>query len=171
MKTLTGDECAGWLASRKLCPEPYRVFEGGPPFYAQYVIPEKSFWLGRTILGGAEPFEAALLHVTDWSGYQGDEMAVVESIRRASGEDRWLIEAPGHLFTSDEKDLLAGLLGLITAYGWTAYVYFDHGVALLSWEGDLLDLFATDQERFESMRQWLTDLEPAGAPEPISSPE
>jgi hypothetical protein len=78
-------------------------------------------------------------------------MAVVSQIRKASGEDRWLIETPGHVFESRERDLLIGMMSLVAAYGWTGYVYFDHGLTLLLWEGELMDVWDRKAGRFQTI--------------------
>lgn len=109
----------------------------------------------RNLVLLAGPFEAALLHITDWSLYSADEMAVVSELRKAHGDGRALIETPGHVFKSGERDLLIGLMGLVAAYGWTAYVYFDHGLTVLLWEGELMDLWDADAARFEEIPKGL----------------
>lgn len=151
---LTDEECSKWLAFHKLPADPYRSRGSKPPFYEQFQLPHHPFRISalfRSVLYCAEPFETALLHITDWGLYEPDQMAVIAGVRKAHGEHRPLIESPGHLFTATERDLLIGVLSLVTSYGWTAYIYFDHGVALLSWEGDLLDFFSSDSEHHDTV--------------------
>ena len=78
-------------------------------------------------------------------------MAVISQVRQASGEQRPLAESPGHVFAATERDALIGLLTLVTSCGMTAYIYFDHGITLLSWEGDILDFFCSDSERYKAV--------------------
>ena len=78
-------------------------------------------------------------------------MAVIAQIRLASGEHRPLIETPGHAFAATEHDLLIGFLSLVTSCGMSAYIYFDHGVTFLSWEGDLLDFYCSDIEHHKAV--------------------
>lgn len=154
MKTLTDDGCSEWLASRKLLADPHYTSDARPPFYEQFPLPQhalSSSAIFRSIVACVEPFETALLHITDWALYAPDEMAVVSHVRQAFGEHRPLIETSGHVFAAVERDLLIGLLALVTAYGWTAYLYFDHGITLLSWEGELLDLYSTDSTRYKTV--------------------
>ena len=158
MKTLTNDDCSEWLASRKLAADPYYSPKSRPPHYEQFPLPQhalSSAAVFRSIVACVEPFETALLHLTDWALYAPDEMAVVAHVRQACGEQRPLIETPGHVFTATERDLLIGLLALVTFYGWTAYLYFDNGVTLLSWEGELLDLYCSDSGRYKAVRELL----------------
>lgn len=153
MQTLTDNGCSDWLASRKLLANPYGSPDSRHSFCDQFPLPNtlRVSSLFRSILDCIGPFEAALLHVTDWTPYDPDEMAVVAHVRQAFGELRPMIESPGHVFAASEHHLLVGLLSLVTSYGWTAYVYFDHGVTLFSWEGDLLDFYCSDAECYRSV--------------------
>ena len=107
--------------------------------------------LFRSVVECVQPFAAALLHVTDWTHYSPDEMAIISNIREAFGEHRPLSETPGHVFAATERDLLIGLLTHVTSCGMTAYIYFDHGITFLSWEGDLLDFFCSDSKRYKAI--------------------
>lgn len=154
MKTLTDEECSEWLASRKLVEDPYYSAKLRPLHYEQYRIPSNasgSSAMIRSIVECLKPFETVLLQVTDWALYQPDEMAVVAQIRGAIGEQRPLIASPGHVLDATERDLLIGFLALITSFGWTAYLYFDHGTTLFSWEGELLDFYASDLKPFQAV--------------------
>ena len=82
-------------------------------------------------------------------------MALIAHVRLAFGDRRPLIETPGHVFAVTEHDLLVGLLSLVTSYGWTAYIYFDHGVTFLSWEGDLLDFYSFDSKHHKTVCELL----------------
>lgn len=154
MKTLTNEECSEWLAFHKLPADPYGSAESRPPFCEQFRLPHHAFGISalfRSVLYCVEPYETALLRITDWGLYEPDQMAVIADLRKAHGEHRPLIESPGQLFAATERDLLIGVLSLVTSYGWTAYLYFDHGAALLSWEGDLLDFFSSNSEHHNTV--------------------
>lgn len=154
VKTLTNEDCSAWLASHKLAADPYYSKETRPPYCEQFPLPQHALGSSamlRSIVTCAEPFESALLHVTDWALYSPDEAAVVSQLRQTCGERLPLIQTPGHVFTAVELNLLIGLFALVTAYGWSAYLYFDHGLTLLSWEGELLDLWATDSARYNAV--------------------
>lgn len=148
MKTLTEDECSRWLVNHQIEEDPYGRLPYQAPWCNQFPIdtrPSRSSHICRRIVEIAEPFSKALLHITDWSLYQPDEMAVVSALRAAHDEQRWLINSPGHLFDASERDLLIGILSLVVFYGWTAYLYFDHRTTFLCWEGELLDLWTFEQ--------------------------
>ena len=76
----------------------------------------------------------------------------------ASGERDWLINTPGHVFGGGESGLLIILLTLITSFGWTAYLYFDHGLIFLSWEGDFLDVWSPDSNRYHEIGERMKTL-------------
>jgi hypothetical protein len=161
VKTLTDAACADWLTARKLVGEPYVSKESRHPHCEQFPLPRhasSAAAMFRSIVTCAEPFDVALLHITDWAHYSPDEMAIVAHVRKACGERLPLIETPGHVFSASERDLLLGLLALVTAYGWTAYLYFDHGLTLLSWEGELLDLWDTDRTRYKAVGELLQEM-------------
>ena len=58
-----------------------------------------------------------------------------------------MIESPGHLFAVAERDLLIGMFSLAIHYGYSAYLYFDHGTTVLCWEGEILDFWCSDELR------------------------
>jgi hypothetical protein len=114
----------------------------------------------RNLVLSAGAFEAVLLQITDWSLYSPDEMAVVMQLRKPS---RILLESPGHVFGMGERDLLIGMMGLVAAYGWTAYVYFDERLTLLLWEGEIMDAWCPDswshQEIIEHVKKLQSEAE------------
>jgi hypothetical protein len=161
LKTLSTNDCTDWLVSRKLPVDPYCQWRSSPPYYKQFSLLHNSLRMTApfsSIVHGAEPFGTSLLHITDWTPYYPAEMALVAQVRKACGEDRLLIETPGHEFIAEERDLLIGLLAVITSYGWTAYVYFDHGLTLLSWEGEIMDFWDSDHTRFQAMCGLMQDI-------------
>jgi hypothetical protein len=158
VKALSREECSSWLASFGIAADPYYSASGRSSPFDQFPIAQhapSASAMFRCIVACAEPFESALLHVIDWSLYEPDEMAVISDVRHAYDERRPLIEAPGHLFAGSERDILVGLLSLVTSYGWSAYLYFDHGVTLLSWEGEIMDLWSIATSHYTAVREVL----------------
>ncbi len=150
MKCLTDKECSEWLAKRGLTKDPYQAHKAAPPFYKQFRLPPHFGRMNavfRAIVWNAEPFADALVHVTDWELYRPDEMEIVSRVITACGEAKPLVETPGHLFTGSERELIVGFIALVTGYTWSVYVYFDHGLTALSWEGELMDVWSVDQSR------------------------
>lgn len=161
MKAFSDEECAHWLAVRGIAADPYYNKSGRSSAFDQFRIPQHARGASamfRSIVACAEPFESALLQVIDWSLYESDEMEMVCQVRRANGELRMLIEAPGHLFPASERDLLIGMVALVTSYRWSAYLYFDHGITLLSWEGDIMDVWRADGSLYRSIRDELQEM-------------
>jgi hypothetical protein len=160
LQTLTNEQCAEWLSAKGLIADPYHRADVRGISYVQLPIPapaSNALAMLRNLVLLAGHFEEVLLHVTDtdWSSYSADEMAVVTQLRKSHGDERTLIETPGHLFTSSERDLLIGMMGLVTAYGWTAYISFDHELTVLLWEGEQMDLWDTDATRFKEITKGL----------------
>jgi hypothetical protein len=81
-------------------------------------------------------------------------MALVDSIRRGYGEQRWLIDAPGHLFGPAEQADAVGHCYLALMLGWSAYLYLASGtVTVLFWEGDLVDVWSADETLEYTIRE------------------
>ena len=163
ISTITEPECLNWLTQRRIPADPYSSKYGPEtfdrvPFIEQVRLPFHRTHVFERIVDRLESYESALLQCCDWAHYTPDEMAVFQTIRKAHGEDRWLIETPGHLFGRTERNLLAGMVSLIKYYGWTAYIYFDSGTTLLVWEGELLDLWAYDEDSFKVVVEILKGL-------------
>ncbi|WP_035611946.1 hypothetical protein [Haloferula sp. BvORR071] len=142
MLILTDEEIARWLEQHSIQANPYsrnyHLFGGG---YQQRPIPESGSRVAfsESLIRAEAGFSSALLHFTDWSGYRPEDMAAICAIRAEQGEQRWLIEAPGHLFVRDQADELIRMFGLAMEFGWTAYLYFETELTYLAWEGELLD--------------------------------
>ena len=138
MRCLTKEECSEWLRQHNILESPYRNKETTDAYF-QFKSPKASneqMYLMRRLIGhrpkednGQEigsilgEFEGALLVFLDWSCYSTDEMTLMTTLRSAHGEKRWLINAPGHLFSKDEDADLIGQSYLTLMFGWTAYLY------------------------------------------------
>jgi hypothetical protein len=98
------------------------------------------------MFGEFSPFSRALVVFTDWPLYQPDEMALIDSLRRGHGEQRRLIDAPGHCFGLAEEAECIGHCYLAVTFGWSAYLYISSGAATVHfWEGDLVDFWSLDE--------------------------
>lgn len=74
------------------------------------------------ILGSSQHY---IVYLKDWNVFSLDEgvVRIIEGFRKALGsEDRPLIEAAGHLFSRDELKMILGLLRIIMAFEWGAYL-------------------------------------------------
>ena len=150
MKTLSVAACSAWLAEHGISEDPYGSLQSD-----QFPLPpeaSRSSSLIREFVAASAPFDWALIRFTDWPLYQPDEMAVVAALRSSFGDRGLLIDTPGHIFSSEEVDLVAGVFSLAASYHWSAYLYFDHRSVFHCWEGDLLDLWIPDWDRLGVVR-------------------
>lgn len=145
MRCLDQSEITQWLTERQVTPEPYGRSDL-PTHYRQFELPSRPLanaaFVRRFL---AMSNDEILVHITDWSTYEPAEMAVVDSLRKASGESRHLIDAPGHLFPADESELAIALFGHAGNFEWNAYLYRPNDFATLyNWEGELYDFWSAD---------------------------
>lgn len=66
-----------------------------------------------------------LVWITSWATYHENEKEVFENFRQRYGEHRWLMQAPGHLFDTTNKEdvsLLAQTLLFMTGFNWEGFV-------------------------------------------------
>jgi hypothetical protein len=158
MKMLTEKTCSGWLATKGIPAAPYSQSEGAAPFYEQFKLAGRAprqAAIARQVVFSCEPFSSDLLQFTDWPFYKPDEMAVLCGLRTLHGDNRPMIESPGHVFETAERDLLIGMFSLAMHYGYSAYLYFDNGATFLCWQGELLDLWCSDELRATDLRREL----------------
>lgn len=177
MKCLTSDECSEWLRERGIIEFPYEtswqkmVLQFEPPR-----SPRTLTAFTRQLVDAFGEFPGALLQFTDWSLYCPDEMALVASLRRGHGEDRWLIDAPGHLFAPTEEAEAIGHCYLALTFGWSAYLYSASGAATVNfWEGDLVDFWSPDQSLTQKVLEVVHSFElrvtSDHSAEPIAAPK
>jgi hypothetical protein len=69
------------------------------------------------------PFDGAIVYMIDWPLYSEDEMATVSRFRASIGEQRALIDAPGHIFDKNDLHDCVGLFNLSVMFRWDAYLY------------------------------------------------
>lgn len=65
--------------------------------------------------------EDLLLWIQDWVHYIPAQMSLVLMLRKAAGESRFLIDAPGIHF-SGKEEITAGVSFLIFAFGWQGWI-------------------------------------------------
>ena len=127
MECLANKECLDWLESRGIdgvTPEGWPGVVGDYEVYC--AAPETSRaqgLLARDLVGWVGKFERALFWVSDWPFYKPDEMAITLALRRAHGEKRRLIDAPGHVFDLSETDELVGWVSLMMSFGWDGHLF------------------------------------------------
>lgn len=156
MQCLNKTQCSDWLRQHQVHEDPYFNEEAHELFCLQFEIPEKASRMSaltRHLFEAFGEFSGALLVFTDWPLYHPDEMAIIMGLRRAHGNQRLLIDAPGHLFGKAEKDEAIAHCYLSAMFGWRAYLYLPSGaVTLQIWKGDLLDVWTADEALEDAIR-------------------
>jgi len=147
MKCLTSNECSDWLRQRGIIELPY--VNNRQLMCLQFESPRdprKLTAFVRWLFGTFGEFPGALLQFTDWNTHNADETALFSSLRRIHGEQRALIDAPGHLFTSTEAAEAISHCYLAATFDWSVYLYLAAGTATVYfWEGDLIDLWTANE--------------------------
>jgi hypothetical protein len=137
VKLLTDRECAAWCERHgfKTGSSEYRrnvapQIDSGDDDISLDVDPSDSVRLlvelGKTVArelasGGAEQ----LVWFTDWeiNTSFGSHMALMRALRADAGNQRELIEAPGHLCGVDDVDAAASSLVLALTFGWDVHAF------------------------------------------------
>ena len=148
MRCVTDSEIDEWLRKRSIPKDPYHS-DSSPAFYLQFYAPTNHRRIdafARHYFERILPAADSLIHMTDWGLYEQSEMIAVLGVRSSRGEDRMLIDAPGHILPIGEKDIGISLFSLSASFEWSSYIYTaqDHST-LFNWEGEIFD-FWTDSE-------------------------
>ena len=159
MRCLTLSESAQWLRTQQIdgLAEDNRPCVFGS--YELFCASPKQSWaqqgLARDLLAWIGEFDTALFWVTDWPFSEPDEMALISSLRRSHGESRLLIEAPGHVFASNEGDELVGWIYLMMCFGWDGYLFASpyHGSMFQTSHEAFVWLLSSYSERFSEARR------------------
>jgi hypothetical protein len=159
MKCFTNTECLEWLESHRI--EGVSA-EGWPEVVGDYEVlfaaprdARAQGLLARDLVAWVGEFEAALFWLSDWPFYKADEMAIISGLRRAHGEHRKLLDAPGHLFASGEREELTGWVSLMMSFGWDGHLFpfpFRGSMFQTSHE-DFVWVVASDTNQFGQARK------------------
>ncbi len=149
MKCVTNSEIDDWLSQRSIHKDPYHG-ESSPAFYLQFYAPRNHRTIDaftRHYYERIIPDSDALVHMTDWGLYQQSEMNQILGIRSSRDKNRLLIDAPGHIVSSAEREIGISLFSLTASFAWSSYLYSaQNHSTLFNWEGEIFD-FWTDSER------------------------
>ena len=155
MHCVSGSQVSDWLSERSIPMDPYHG-SVAPRYYLQFYAPARHAQLdalARHYYGRIIPNSDSLVHMTDWSAYQESEMIAMKGIRFERGEERPVIEAPGHILPPAENETGIALFGLSAAFGWSAYLYspMDHSI-FFNWEGEILDFWTESKSALAEMK-------------------
>ncbi len=153
MKCITESQIDEWLGQRSIHKDPYHG-NASPTLYLQFYAPTNHGRIDafvRYYYNFIVPEVDSLIQMTDWGTYEQSEMIAIEGIRSNCGEDRMLIDAPGHILQFGEKEIGISLFSLSASFAWSSYLYSprDHST-LFNWEGEIFD-FWTDSVHALSM--------------------
>ena len=161
MKCLTNKECLDWLEARDIDGV---TAEGWPEVVGDYEVfcaaprdARAQGLLARDLVTWVGEFETALFWLSDWPFCKPDEMAIISGLRRAHGEQRRLIDAPGHLFEFSERDELVAWVSLMMSFGWDGHLFtspFCGSVFQTSHE-DFIWVVTSDQQQFGEVKQFV----------------
>jgi len=155
---LTSEQCSEWLKQHGISEAPYGSKLARGVYYLQFAPPRNAECrvLVASLLNSLGSFAGGLLQLTDWIWDSEQESDPTAALRKAHGEHRSLLDAPGFLFDQNEESTAIDLGSLILERGWTGYLYLGSKIAtLLLWEGDLIDFWSKDKRATEQIRTML----------------
>ncbi len=160
MRVLTTEECAAWCRKNR-----FSLGESDEPQLPEgadlisFAVPRESgiqLALAREMGDWIESRGPALLWMTDWPGQQEDETFLVQTWRKAHGEDRPPIEAPGYLLEEKERNELVNLLYFVMAFGWDAFILLPRQKDLVYLSHDEYgDIYTPDLKSLASLQEML----------------
>jgi len=156
MKFLTKSECEQWCAERGLLTPAPLYKRPAPDGYVtqDFSIPEdagarvalcRSLWPGEWTQG------QRLLWVKEWSIWpSGEHMPIYTKWRSALGDNRVMIEAPGHVVEPDEDDDGLSVLVMSALFLWDCWVYTENAAVVMISH----DEFGTVFQRRDVQQSW-----------------
>ena len=162
MKCITESQINEWLGQRSIHKDSYHG-DASPSFYLQFYAPtnhRRIVAFVRYYYDRIVPEVDSLIHLTDWGLYQQSEMIAIAGIRSSRGEDRLVIDAPGHIFSSAEKEIGISLFSLSASFDWSSYLYSPRNHStLFNWEGEIFDFWSDSELAVSEMRLMLNQFD------------
>lgn len=159
MRSITPAECATWAREHGVnIAQSDSLFSVEAPTDAfRYAIPGKAsvqIALSEALVATIPEIAQSVLWMTDWPLYKEHEMALLTRIRASYGESRRLIDAPGHILEEADRNLLAGLIFLMQAFGWDSYYMTpDARSILVTSHHGLMEVFTRDGQFAAACRE------------------
>ena len=166
MTFLTPDECKAWLRKGGLDRVPLEHGAALTSNYAAYEfkIPHdagarvalcRQLWHG---CGEVEHMER-LLVMTGWSVWpSGEHVPLFTRLREQFGETRWLVDAPGHMFSPGDDDDGLSFLVLATMFLWDYTLYAESGVVITGANDEYGAVYEPQNRRMPDLRRGLERL-------------
>ncbi len=174
MNFITKAECCDWCKQRGLEVDDDRrgirnTFAHSmttriPPESRRHAI------LSRYLIHVLPQWDNCLLWVTTWGVWPTEENEpIYNHLRSGYGDNRPLIEAPGHLFDQSEKEDAVGFLRLVFTYGRDAYLIPSNSTTMVFVSHDeYVDVFVGDKQRLKDIEDGLLDLDQKWKAQPSS---
>ena len=150
MNILTNDEAAIWCSDRGFnLDAPPHSNDGRINSGIRFATKSKQSVVEafvRCVINSLE-FDEALVWLTDWPLYKPDEMVVIQRFRASVGEERLLIDAPGHAFGPTEINDCVGFFNLCVQYYWDAFLFVPQAKLLVFNSHDEVQCMSSPSEQ------------------------
>ena len=137
MRFLTDAQCVEWCQQRgSLLPDKLSSGACGGYSHHNFVIPSDAgqrVQLSRLLWEIADEIHATerLVWIRGWSVWpSGEHMPLFKMLRRALGEERELIEVPGHVVEPSDANHGLSVLVLACLFLWDCWLYSGSGVII-----------------------------------------
>lgn len=173
MQVLSDSECANWLSAHGYTFQDVNRSEGQeghirlPASYHRSAFEMSVSTDARTQIFLSHRLAQwiqgsdVLLWVTSWALYTPEEMEMFLDFRQSFGEQRHLIDAPGHLFQSGDADDLrrtASILLFMMAFNWEGFVLSSDGKSIIWMADEILETSAKKKDKDIQIRLSAKDL-------------
>ena len=141
MYTITKEEAAKWIKAHNVGTVSIFINSSPPEQYLRlFDFVESLLKILKSHCG--------MLLLTDWPLYLPYQMTMIEMIRKGNGENRRLIDSPGHIIENEDSDKLLCLICLVVIFRWDATFYpTDNSFQLILNHHELIFLNFTDSAR------------------------
>lgn len=155
MQVLSDSECASWLSTHGY------TFRGGnrskgeegyvrlpaSHYRSVFKMPVSTdartqLFLSHHLAEWIQSSLDTLLWVTSWASYTSEEMEMFLEFRQGFGEQRQLIDAPGHLFQSGDMDNInhiTSILLFMMAFNWEGFVLSSDAQTIIWMADEILE--------------------------------
>jgi hypothetical protein len=150
MTCLDKDEVRQWLSTAGQIEDPHSG-PVAPTFALQVYAPQTYAAIEcflRCFIQDLATGSHLLLVAIDCEPSEESQRFVHETIRRSTGEQRSVGDAPGYRADDNESEKLVALFSLMSCFGWKCYLYADRDqVVLYNWEGEIFDFWTSSKAK------------------------
>jgi hypothetical protein len=139
MKVLSREETVAWCGEHEIALSDFGLPERSDAS-GKFIIPEDAQKRVNLVSRGMAAFgdkPLFLVWLDDWAVWpSGQRMHVFDRFRMSYGENRWLINSPGHVFDKNEIDDAVSFVTLAALFLWDCYVVTPKRSTLLFFSHD-----------------------------------